>query len=369
MAYHGAEVPARFGDPWEEYRAVRNGAGLFDFSFRARFLVRGEHRVPFLHRIVSNDIKNLGVGRGTYATLLNPQGHILVDMRIYNAGDCLIVDTDADLADKAMRGLQKYIVGDRVHLESVNDYALAIQGARARQITQGVLNGDVSSLTNEGDHRAIEREGAVIRLARRSSTGEPGYELWATPDAVETLWKTFEAAGAVPCGVEALEWLRIEAGLPRYGADLGEDTLPLEANLLEALSFNKGCYIGQEIVERARSRGHVNWRLMGLVAEDGGPFLPGEKIEREGKTIAEVTSCCLSPALGKPIALAYVRREVAESGTKLIRGGGGVAEVVSLPFYRPLADAADRRSANTNPSRSTISPASTGIGAENIGPA
>ena len=135
-------------------------------------------------------------------------------------------------------------------------------------------------------------------------------------------------------GSQALEILRIEAGIPRYGQDLAEDTLPLEAGILNALSFNKGCYIGQEIVERARSRGHVNWKLMGLRLEQGAPVpKPGEVLTVDGKTIGEVTSACFSPSLGRPVALAYVRREVSEPRTRLVLTTGSGAEVVQLPFF------------------------------------
>src|SRR6266567_3881351 len=127
--------------------------------------------------------------------------------------------------------------------------------------------------------------------------------------------------------------LRIEAGIPRYGAELGEDTLPLEAGLLNALSFTKGCYIGQEIVERTRSRGHVNWMLVGLFVEASAPPAPGEKLFSTGRELGEVTSSCFSPTLGKTLALAYARREVSEPGTEFTLGCGGKAWAAALPFY------------------------------------
>ena len=146
--------------------------------------------------------------------------------------------------------------------------------------------------------------------------------------------RALEAGVASACGSEALESLRIEAGIPRYGPDFAEDTLPLEAGLLNALSFNKGCYIGQEIVERARSRGHVNWKLVGLrfSAEAAVP-VPGEKLHPlTVPRLGEVTSACLSPALDRPLALAYVRREVSEPGTHVTSTAGATVEVAALPF-------------------------------------
>jgi folate-binding protein YgfZ len=144
----------------------------------------------------------------------------------------------------------------------------------------------------------------------------------------------------LPCGSDALETLRIEAGIPRYGSELGEDVIPLEAGLLNALSFNKGCYIGQEIVERARSRGHVNWKLVGLIVNAEQPPLPGEKAVVEGRDVAEVTSSCVSPTLGETIALAYVRREFTEPGAKLTLASGVGAEVAALPFVSVTNDVA-----------------------------
>jgi len=139
--------------------------------------------------------------------------------------------------------------------------------------------------------------------------------------------------GTLSSGFEALESLRIEAGIPRYGTELDEETMIHEAGLLNAVSFTKGCYVGQEIVERTRTRGHVNWKLVGIILESPLPPARGEKLTLEGKEVGEVTSACLSPTLGKTIALAYVRREVAEPGTKVSLASGPAATVTALPFY------------------------------------
>lgn len=348
----GALVPARFTDPMAEHRATRHAAGLFDFSFRAKFAVRGEDRVRFLHRIVSNDVKKLSPGQGAYATLLNAQGHILADFRIYCAEDCLFIDTDADLRDKTLQALGRYIIGDRVRLEPVELFAVAFQGPRSRPLLEKTLHIDLPALEEFG-HFATNYAGFHIRVARATSTGEEGYEVWVSARGMSGVWGA--ACGQAPtygmlsCGVEALETLRIEAGIPRYGSELGEDTIPLEAGLLNALSFTKGCYVGQEIVERVRSRGHVNWKLVGLILDS--PLLAASraKLVSSGNEVGEVTSACVSPTLGKSIALAYVRREVAEPGTKLAlapypssagtgRASRITAEVVALPFYaRPSA--------------------------------
>lgn len=334
-AYHGAEIPPRFSSARSEHQAVRTAVGLFDFAFRSKFVLTGEHRVDFLHRIVSNDVKSLSPGQGTYATLLNAQGRILVDLRIYADEDRLWVDTDADLAEKAITSLKRYIIGDRVEIEPSDLYTVSLQGPHSRKMLLDLLGGSLGSLEREMDHCTVDHEGQRGRVARLSSTGEEGYEVWLRSEAMVHFWRAAQDAGgpAITCGSEALESLRIEAGIPRYGQELAEDTLPLEAGLLNALSFNKGCYIGQEIVERARSRGHVNWKLMGLRLEaDALVPAPGEFLTADGKSIGEVTSSCFSPTLGRPLALGFVRREVSEPGTKLALRSGAAVEVAQLPF-------------------------------------
>jgi len=335
--YHGALVPARFGDPAAENQAVRKASGLFDFSFRAKFLAKGRDHARFLHRMLSNDVKKLSLGQGTYATFLTAQGHILADLVLFCAEDCFIIDTDADLRDKALTGLARYIVGDKVEMAPLELYALAFQGPRARSLLEKTLHIELPAM-QEFDHFPTNYAGHPVRVVRASSTGEEGYEVWVGARGLEAVWGAAcgqaPTYGTLPCGFESLESLRIEAGIPRYGQELTEDTMPLEAGLYKALSFTKGCYIGQEIVERTRSRGHVNWKLVGLIVESAAPPLAGEKLISEGKEIGEVTSACLSPTLGKTLALAYVRCEVSEPGAKLNLPSGVAAEVASLPFYQ-----------------------------------
>jgi len=248
-----------------------------------------------------------------------------------------LIDCDAGLGEKIVKTLDHYILMDQVELEPLDLYALAFQGPRSRPLLEKTLHVDLPSM-KEFDHFATNYAGFPVRVVRASSTGEEGYEVWVGVKGMMGVWGA--ACGQaptydmLPCGTEALETLRIEAGIPRYGKDLDEDTLPLEAGLLNALSFTKGCYVGQEVVERTRSRGHANWKLMGMIIH--GDRLPsaGEKLLADGKDIGEITSACVSPSLGKTIALGYLRREVSETGTKLALASGPSAEVTALPFYR-----------------------------------
>lgn len=341
-AYHGALVPARFSDPAAEHLAVRNSVGVFDFAFRVKIAVDGPDRAAFLHNMLSNDIKSLTPGRGTYATLLDIKGHIVADLRVHAAEDSLLIDTDADLGGKIVSTLERYIVMDDVRLEPLALATASVQGPRSREVVEKAL-GTAAPVGEEFAHFVAGTAPDAVRVVRAISTGEEGYEIWAEPRCLIALWEELrreaEARGGLACGSEALESLRIEAGIARYGADFGEDTLPLEAGLLNALSFTKGCYIGQEVVERARSRGHVNWKLIGLAIESATAPPPGEKLLAEAKECGEVTSSCVSPTLGRTIALAFVRREVSQPGAQLTLKSGARARVESLPFYSCRAPA------------------------------
>ncbi len=334
-AYHGGLVPTRFSEPALEHRATRSAAGLFDFSFRAKFAVRGEDRANFLQGMVTNDLRGLRPGGGIYAALLDARGHILGDARIYCAEDRYLVDTDADLREKLMKVLERHILMDQVELEPLELYALAFQGPRARPLLEKTLHIDLPAMS-EFDHWTTNYAGFPVRVARASSTGEEGYEVWVGPKGMMGVWGA--ACGQAPtydvlsCGTEALESLRIEAGIARYGRELDEETMPLEAGLLNALSFTKGCYVGQEVVERTRSRGHVNWKLVGLWVNAATLPQPGDRLFSDKNEVGEVTSACLSPTLQRTIALGYVRREVSEPGQKLTLAPAAPVEVTPLPF-------------------------------------
>jgi glycine cleavage system T protein len=335
--YRGGIVPARFSSVQDENGAVRKASGLFDFSFRAKFAVTGADRARYLHGMVSNEIKKLAPGKGTYAAMLNAQGQILADLRVYCAEDRLLIDVDAALRDKVQTLLKRYIIADKVVIEPAPLFTLAFQGPRARPLLEKTLHIELPELDEFG-HFVTNYAGFPLRVVRASGTGEEGYEVWMADKAMMPVWGA--ACGQaptydmLPCGSEALETLRIESGIPRYGPELGEDTLLLEANLLNAVSFTKGCYIGQENVERTRSRGHINWKLVGIVVAGRIPPSPETKLLADGKEVGETTSSCVSPVLGKTITLAYVRREVAEPGTKLTLASGVPAEVAALPFYQ-----------------------------------
>lgn len=339
--YHGARLRAWYSDTVLEHQAVRSAAGLIDRAFRVMFSARGSDRTRFLHSMTTNDVKGLAPGRGLYATLLDVRGHILADLEIYCEAGQFLITTDADLIEKTLATLGKYNIGGRVPLDRLPLAAISVEGPKSGAVLREVLPGP---LPEPGEFIGVA--GQPLRVMRSSSTGEEGYELWAAPEEIEPLRRVLlekgQAHGLVPCGACAIETLRIEAGIPKYGSELAEDTLPLEAGLdgswglPNALSFTKGCYIGQEIVERARSRGRVNWKLMGLFVEAPEAPAPGEKILKEGNPVGEITSACVSPTLARTLSMAYLRREVTEPGTRVALASGAEAEVTNLPFYRRL---------------------------------
>jgi glycine cleavage system T protein len=336
VAYHGALLPAWYSDWIAEHHAVRNAAGLFDFSFRSKFSARGSDRVRFLQGMVSNDVKVLNPGQGTSALLLDVRGHVLADLRIYCTDDRFIVDTDADLLEKVLQALNHYNIGGRTPLEPLNVAALAVQGPRAKTVLTEALGTNLD-LLDPLNHALISWAEHPLRIICAGDVGEDGYEVWADTEVLPALWDALvehgRGLGLLICGVNALETLRIEAAIPKYGSELAEDTLPLEAGVLNAISFNKGCYVGQEIVERSRSRGRVNWKLVGMFVESDDVPRPGDRLHTDGKDVGEVTSACLSPTLGKVIAVGYVRREHSEPGSRLTLDSGQSAEVTALPFY------------------------------------
>ncbi len=337
--FHGALVPARFTDPAAEHHAVRKASGISDFSHRAKFNLRGEDRVRFLNGMVSNDVQNLQPGQGTYALFLNVQGHIQADLKVYADKDQFWIDLDCDLRGKMMQALDRYIISDQVEMEIPDLAAVSFQGPRARPLLEKTLHLDLPEM-KEHDHFASNYAGHPVRVVCNSTSGEEGYEVWISPKGMLGLWggacgqaPTYDT---LPVGWEALETLRVEAGIPGYGVDLEEDTLPVEANLMNAVSLTKGCYLGQEIVERVRSRGQVNWKLVGLVLDTPTPAAEGEKLLAAGKEMGEITSSCVSPTLGQTVALGYLRREAAEPGSTLnLLSNQAAVQVVTLPFYRP----------------------------------
>ena len=338
--YRGLQIPESYGDPAAEYRAARTSAGLFDLSFRGVLRFTGADRTTFLHNLLSNDIQALRPGEGCYATLLTQQSKVVADANVLCLEDSLWLDVDVRLAERAREHLEKFLVADEVEIESRTglDTSVGLYGPRYAEVLRAAL-GTVSLPEVEHGHIAAVLGGVSVRVSRVSWTADPGFELIVPRGEATAVWKTLVAGGSPlglrPAGMAVLDVLRLEAGIPAPGVDFDESHLALEAALERGISFKKGCYLGQEVVERATARGHVNRRRVGLRIE--GTAVPGSsaKIFASGAEVGVITSSAFSPTVGAAVAMGYVKRDLTEPGTRVeveTARGPLPAEVVRLPL-------------------------------------
>jgi glycine cleavage system T protein len=338
--YDGKSLPRHFGDPAEEYLSIRRTVGLLDFSNRALLEFTGVDRLSYLQGLISNDLRQPSSGEGMYAAFLSQQGKVFGDCRVLTTDDSFIVDLWEPLKPKILDHLHRYLVADEVEITDLSDRCaiLSIQGPNAETLVEKFVPKNQQPQKTLA-HSLAEIAGVETRICRYSHTGEDGFDLIIPIADIESVARQLtEAASEYSArwvGAEAYETLRIEAGIPRYGVDITDDNLILETGLTHAVSFNKGCYLGQEVVERIRSRGHVNKNLIGLVIDGKKPPSAGSKILSAEKEIGTITSSVYSPALESPIALGYVHRDHRSPGTQLlVRHDNEVlsATVAELPF-------------------------------------
>jgi folate-binding protein YgfZ len=335
--YHGCLLPERFSDLSTEYRAAKETVALFDTNWHAIFSLSGPDRVRYLNAIVSNDIKSVGEAYGTRALLLNPQGHILAELEVYALAERLLVRTHASVRERTFATLDKYIIMDDVTLEDLTDQlgSFAVEGPQA-----GTIVAQACGLALEGFSEFANAElpidGVPSHLIRRSHFGGIGAEIIAPREHLGLLWQSMHArvhaAHGASISMTALNVLRLEAGIPWFPDDFNDTVIPHEA-ALEAthVSFTKGCYTGQEIVERVRSRGHVNRRRVSLQFSTVDPPAPLSRLrtnDAEAKEVGIVTSSAFSPASGQAIGMGYVRREQNSPGG-ILEFDGGTATVGS----------------------------------------
>jgi len=335
--YRGATTVARVGDPDAEFTALQKGCGIYDLGFRTRISLTGSDRVRWLNGMVTNNIRDLAADHGVYAFLLNPQGRILGDMYVYNQGEALMVETDRSQAEKIVATFDHYIIMDDVEVTDVSERqtAIGLAGSNSR----AVLNLAGIEVPNLEPLQMITPRcdcdcGCVECTVIRGEDGpQESYEVWLAPKDVYKTWLGLIAAGATPVGSEALEMQRIASGVPLYGVDIRERDLPQETEQMRALNFNKGCYVGQEIVERIRSRGNVHRKFSGFVMEDAAAIAAGAKIVSDEKEVGEITSAAVLRAASgdRTVALGYIRREVGIPGRE-VTIGTVKATVIQLPL-------------------------------------
>jgi aminomethyltransferase len=273
------------------YDALRNGAAWLDLSGRGKIKLLGEDRARLLHAMTTNHIQQLTPGTGCYAFFLNTQGRILADANVLCRPDHFLLDLEPETREKIYQHLDRYIIADDVTLEELPLATIAVEGPKAAEVLQAA-----GAPIPEVDYSSADWGDRLV--ARLNSTGSLGFFVFA-PDK-DALIAQLEAAGAVAADAEAAHVVRLEHGKARYGEDLSERFLAQEANQPHALHFSKGCYLGQEIVERVRSRGQIHRVLKPLVLDEKEPPAPGTKLPA-----GEITSAAYSPALDKVVALAY----------------------------------------------------------------
>jgi folate-binding protein YgfZ len=345
--WFGCTLPERFAPLETEYRFARETAALIDKNHRAFIYASGPDRLRYLNAVLTNDVRETASGRGVPSLLLNPQGHIIAELEVYAVDDRFLIVSYQMIRERLIEALDKYIIMDDVTLEDATASlaVLGVEGPRSAEILRAVSGVEFDSLAELGSVEASvasslrnDRTDAIpVRVIRRSP-GVPGFEFLVARDRVEALWDVLldavRAVGGGPIGYAALNALRLEAGVPWFGYDFDESVIPHEAGLEDShINYSKGCYTGQEIVERVRSRGHVNRVRVGV--EFSGDVAPerGAKLSAGGKEVGFVTRAAFSQAVGHPIGMAYLRREVSAVGTAL-EYSGGTAQVIALPLVR-----------------------------------
>ena len=330
--YAGAETVASFGDPASELAALRRAAGVFDLGGRGMLVLTGEDRVRWLNGMVTNNTRDLPLNHGNYSLLLNAQGRIQGDLLAYNRGDYILVITDIAQVGKIKGIFDKYIIMDDVEVADISEKltAIGVAGPQSRDVL--VKAGFTIPELTAGKVADIEWSGFGVTVARGLGDRGESYEIWFAFGNEATVWDALVKAGAIPVGFEALEWLRILNGIPRYGIDMTERYLPQETGQTRALHFAKGCYIGQEIVERIRSRALLHRALTGFEIE-GAPPAAGSPVMGSEKQVGEVTSSASIPLddSTRSFALGYIRNESSAPGTQ-VRIGEAIARVSALPF-------------------------------------
>jgi folate-binding protein YgfZ len=321
------------------YQAARHTAAFIDRSSRGRIVVNGRDRASYLQGLLTNDIQALKTGEGCYAAYLTAQGRMIADLWVYELGDVMVLSLAGELTSTVMTKLDQFIFSEDVQLGDVGEAfgQIAVVGPDAARVVEALFDEPpVTSLTTLPEHGNLRghigQQPAIV--TRVTDTGEPGFDVYVERGQLGWLIDRLMTGGVLKADDEAAEALRIEAGVPVFHRDMDEDTIPLEAGIeSRAISMTKGCYVGQEIIVRVLHRGHgrVARRLVGLALD--GDVIParGATVMSANRAVGEVTSAVRSPALGQPVALAYVQRDFTAPGA-VLSVDGAAATVRALPF-------------------------------------
>jgi folate-binding protein YgfZ len=323
---------AQFGDARAEYAALNGAVGVADFSDRTQIELAGADRQTFLHNLCTNEVRRLSAGAGCETFLCNAQGHVLALANVFCGAESVVVETVPGQEAKLLAHFDRYLIREKVELRPRSDdwAELLLAGPGADELLKPLVPHPPQRLL---DHVEVRIGEAVASLRRVDITLPYAYLISCSRTAIAAVWDELCERGAKPSGSEAIEMARIEAGTPYFGRDIADANLPQEvARDSRAISFVKGCYIGQETVARLDALGHVNRTLCG-VRFDGSdiPAAGTELTDEAGKVVGHVTSAAFSPRLAGPLALAYVRRGANGPGARL-ESKAGAAEVMSLPI-------------------------------------
>lgn len=325
-------VPLHFGDWHAEYAAFDRAACVFDAGQRTQIEVLGSDRVAFVHRLCSNDVAACQPGNGCEAFFLDAKAHVLAYVRIFMGADSLLLESAPGQSEAIVSHLTKYVIREKVEFRDCTPlwHPLRVAGRTAQALLEELFEGNVPD--RPLGHTLGRVDALEARIACLRSGSRPCWQLAVPQEAAGQLWSSFRRVGAIPCGCLAAEAVRIESGEPEYGVDITPENLPQEVGRdRAAISTTKGCYLGQEVVARIESRGHVNRRLVGLVfASRAAPTLPAE-LHVDGQWAGHITSVSFSPGLGVTVGLGYVRLEYCQPGERLDCSWGPV-EVAGLPL-------------------------------------
>jgi folate-binding protein YgfZ len=321
-----------------DYAVVRDGgAGLIELSSsRGRIRVSGSEATMFLNGLITNDIKGLAANRWMPAAFPTVQGRLIGAVRVVRGnGPAFLIDTDAASHEAVLKTVARFTLAGDFHVSDVTAETalLTVQGKRANETVERVFEKSFSELPRNG---VVETEwqNVPVTIIRATHTAENGFDIVIDSAHAAKLLQSLTDAGAQRVGQDTLELLRIEAGIARYGSDMDNTTVIPETNLDDAVSYTKGCYVGQEIIVRIKHRGHVAKKLTGLRFETDRPIEPGTILKSaDNNEIGRVTSTAVSPKMGS-IGLGYVRYEYLGAGTTLVAGDEIKATVTELPFIR-----------------------------------
>ena len=312
------KIPFTYANTTEEYWTIKKAVGLADISHLGRLRITGKDRVSFLNGLLTNDISQLKENKGQRSALLNSKARVLADLHLYAQPDSLLIDTGESPASHVKEILDRFIITEDVQIQDSSQdlVQLTVQGPRSSQAIKEVLGPEAQDL------KQLEQKTlGPSTIIARDRTGQTGYDIILPALEAEPVWHGFLLNGGDlglnPVGSQALEILRLEAGYPKYATDIDENTIILEAGFKDAINFNKGCYLGQEVVARATHIGRVNKQLVGLEVETKDSISPRSKLMSDGREAGFITSAAFSPGLGRVASLGYANREFAKEGTRV----------------------------------------------------